>query len=90
MKRAALYLRVSTLDQHPESQRHDLEQLAEQRGLEIAGEYTDHGISGARARRPGLDRMMADATSHQPSPPSAVPVKAGPVLSTAARLNVWE
>jgi DNA invertase Pin-like site-specific DNA recombinase len=38
-----------------------LSSLAEQRGLEIAGEYTDHGISGARARRPGLDRMMADA-----------------------------
>lgn len=24
-------------------------------------EYTDHGVSGARARRPGLDQLMADA-----------------------------
>ncbi|MDE3075552.1 MAG: recombinase family protein [Chloroflexota bacterium] len=61
MKRAVLYLRVSTLDQHPENQRHDLEQLAAQRGLEITHVYTDHGISGARARRPGLDELMRDA-----------------------------
>ena len=35
MKRAALYLRVSTLDQHPETQLHDLRGLAAQRGYEI-------------------------------------------------------
>jgi DNA invertase Pin-like site-specific DNA recombinase len=60
MKRAALYLRVSTVDQHPETQLFDLRQLAAQRGLEIAHEYTDR-ISGVKARRPGLDAMMADA-----------------------------
>ena len=60
MKRAALYLRVSTLDQHPETQLLDLRQMAAQRGLEIVTEYTDR-ISGAKARRPGLDQMMADA-----------------------------
>lgn len=64
MKRAALYMRVSTIDQHPESQVHDLRQLAEQRGLKIVEEYVDHGISGTRARRPGLDRMMTDARRH--------------------------
>jgi DNA invertase Pin-like site-specific DNA recombinase len=60
MKRAALYMRVSTVDQHPESQLHDLRQMAAQRGYEIVQEYTDR-ISGAKARRPGLDQMMADA-----------------------------
>ena len=60
MKRAALYLRVSTVDQHPETQLHDLRQMAAQRSLEIVQEYTDR-ISGAKARRPGLDQMMADA-----------------------------
>ncbi len=60
-KTCALYLRVSTIDQHPETQLLDLRKLAEQRGLEIVQEYTDHGISGARTRRPALDRMMADA-----------------------------
>ena len=60
MKRAALYLRVSTLDQHPESQLHDLRGLAAQRGYEIVATYEDR-ISGAKAKRPGLDQMMADA-----------------------------
>ena len=57
---AALYLRVSTLDQHPETRWHDLRQMAAQRGLEIAGVYEDR-ITGARASRPGLDRLMSDA-----------------------------
>ena len=60
MKRAALYMRVSTVDQHPETQLHDLRQMAAQRGYEIIHEYTDR-ISGAKARRPGLHQMMADA-----------------------------
>ena len=59
MKRAALYMRVSTLDQHPETQLLDLRQMAAQRGYEIVEEYTDR-ISGAKARRSGLDQMMAD------------------------------
>ena len=59
MKRAALYMRVSTVDQHPETQLLDLRQMAGQRGYEIVHEYTDR-ISGAKARRPGLDQMMAD------------------------------
>jgi len=60
MKRAALYTRVSTLDQHPETQLLDLRQMAAQRGYEIVQEYVDR-ISGAKARRPGLDQMMTDA-----------------------------
>ena len=60
MKRAALYMRVSTLDQHPETQLLDLQQMAAQRGYEIVEQYTDR-ISGVKARRPGLDKMMADA-----------------------------
>jgi DNA invertase Pin-like site-specific DNA recombinase len=60
MKRAALYMRVSTLDQHPETQLHDLRQMAAQRDYEIINEYTDRA-SGVKARRPGLDQMLADA-----------------------------
>jgi DNA invertase Pin-like site-specific DNA recombinase len=60
MKAAALYLRVSTLDQHPETQLHDLRQMASQRGYRIVEEYTDR-ITGAKARRPGLDALMKDA-----------------------------
>jgi len=60
MKRAALYMRVSTVDQHPETQLHDLHLMAQQRGLEIVCEYVDK-ISGTKARRPGLDELMRDA-----------------------------
>jgi DNA invertase Pin-like site-specific DNA recombinase len=60
MTRAALYMRVSTLDQHPETQLLDLRQMATQRGLDIVHEYTDR-ISGTKAKRPGLDAMMSDA-----------------------------
>jgi len=60
VKRAALYMRVSTVDQHPETQLHDLRQMAVQRGFEIVQEFTDR-ISGVKAKRPGLDAMMTDA-----------------------------
>jgi DNA invertase Pin-like site-specific DNA recombinase len=60
VKRAALYLRVSSVDQHPETQVYDLRQMAAQRGYEIVREYTDK-ISGVKARRPGLDELMRDA-----------------------------
>ena len=59
--RAALYGRVSTFDQTTANQLLDLRQMARQRGLEIIEEYVDHGISGTRTRRPGLDQMMTDA-----------------------------
>jgi DNA invertase Pin-like site-specific DNA recombinase len=61
MKRAALYLRVSTLDQHPDTQGIELRQFAQQRGYEIFEEYTDHGVSGSKVRRPALDRLLKDA-----------------------------
>ena len=61
MKRAALYARVSTPDQHVETQLYDLRKLAAQRGFEVSREYCDRGVSGSKARRPGLDAMMADA-----------------------------
>ena len=64
MKRAALYLRVSTFEQHPETQLYDLRGLAAQRGFEIIQEYTDK-LSGAKSKRPGLDRLLADARHGQ-------------------------
>jgi len=61
MKKAAIYARVSTPDQHVETQLYDMRKLATQRGFEVSREYCDRGISGSKARRPGLDAMMADA-----------------------------
>jgi DNA invertase Pin-like site-specific DNA recombinase len=49
MKRAALYMRVSTLDQHPETQLYDPQKMAEQRGYQIVQEYN---VSRRHLRRP--------------------------------------
>ena len=61
MKKAAIYVRVSTPDQHVESQLYDLRELAAQRGFEVVHEYEDRGVCGKKARRAGLDALMADA-----------------------------
>ncbi|MGA2481554.1 MAG: recombinase family protein [Candidatus Acidiferrales bacterium] len=61
MKKVAIYARVSTPDQHLENQILDLRKLAEQKGMEVVREFCDRGISGSKAKRPGLDAMMADA-----------------------------
>ena len=61
MKKAAIYARVSTADQHLETQLYDLRKLAANRGFEVSREYCDREISGSKARRPALDSMMADA-----------------------------
>jgi DNA invertase Pin-like site-specific DNA recombinase len=63
-KRAAIYARVSTDSQTVENQIRELRQIAGRRGWAVAEIYTDAGISGAkgRAQRPGLDRMLKDAS----------------------------
>src|SRR5580658_4152202 len=61
--RAAVYARVSTSNhgQDPGLQLREFSDYAERRGWTVAGEYVDVGISGAKDRRPELDRLMADA-----------------------------
>ena len=60
--KAAIYARVSTTNgQDPEMQLRELREYCERRGWAMAREYVDTGISGAREKRPELDRMMADA-----------------------------
>lgn len=58
--RAALYARVSTADQHNAIQVRELTDYVQRRGWELAGIYQDQ-ISGAKASRPGLDKLMSDA-----------------------------
>jgi DNA invertase Pin-like site-specific DNA recombinase len=58
--RAAVYARVSTLDQEPENQLQELRRYVEARGWS-AVEYVDRGVSGAKDRRPALDQLVADA-----------------------------
>jgi DNA invertase Pin-like site-specific DNA recombinase len=63
ISRVAIYARVSTSNGHqdPEMQLRELREYAERRGWTIAGEYTDHGVSGSKESRPELNRLMADA-----------------------------
>ena len=59
--RVALYARVSThVGQNPEMQIAELRDYCARRGWEIAGEYVDAGVSGAKERRPQLDRLLID------------------------------
>jgi putative DNA-invertase from lambdoid prophage Rac len=62
--KAAIYARVSTNDQHNEIQIQERTEYAERRGWQLAGVYQDQ-ISGAKAQRPGLDKLMADARLHK-------------------------
>jgi DNA invertase Pin-like site-specific DNA recombinase len=65
LMRAALYARVSThAGQSPEMQLAELREYCARRGWEIEREYVDAG-SGARERRPELDRMLAACRRRQ-------------------------
>ena len=57
--RAAIYARVSTLDQEPENQLVQLRRYTEAREW-TAAEYVDKGVSGAKDSRPALDRLLRD------------------------------
>ncbi|PYT61741.1 MAG: resolvase [Acidobacteria bacterium] len=59
-KVAALYARVSTLDQNCEVQLEDLRRYAGKRFARYC-EYTDAGVSGTQRHRPQLDALMRDA-----------------------------
>jgi DNA invertase Pin-like site-specific DNA recombinase len=67
MKRAVLYLRVSTVDQTTANQEQELRQVAERAGWEVAHVYRDHGISGAKGRngRPQFDALCHDAAGRK-------------------------
>ncbi len=61
----ALYARVSTVGQDPEVQLVALRAHAAQRGWQVVQEFVDCGVSGAKERRPALDRLMKAAWAGQ-------------------------
>ena len=67
MRRAVLYLRVSTLDQTTANQERELREIAGRMGCEIVRVYKDHGISGTRGRdkRPAFDKLCRDAARRE-------------------------
>src|SRR6185436_1997052 len=67
LKRAALYMRVSTKGhgQTTETQALPLREYAGHRGFEVVEEYRDEGISGSKDSRPALDKLMRDARARR-------------------------
>lgn len=61
--RAAIYMRVSTIDrgQSVEMQLLELREYLARRGWTLAGEYVDAGFSGSKDSRPELNRLIANA-----------------------------
>jgi DNA invertase Pin-like site-specific DNA recombinase len=62
--KVAVYARVSTHDQTAENQLIELRRYVSARGW-TAVEYVDHGVSGAKDRRPALDQLVADVRRHR-------------------------
>src|SRR6516162_1632527 len=67
MRRAVLYLRVSTIDQTTANQERELREVAGRMGCEIVHVYKDHGISGAegREKRPAFNALIRDANQRK-------------------------
>ncbi|QIB35810.1 recombinase family protein [Ancylobacter pratisalsi] len=63
MRRAAIYVRVSTDEQTVANQERELRDVAARAGWDIVEVYADHGISGAKGRdkRPAFDKLCKDA-----------------------------
>jgi len=61
MKKAGIYLRVSTKDQSVDMQLNDLERYSKERGFKVFKIYKDNGVSGSLEQRPELSKLMDDA-----------------------------
>ncbi|MEL6366260.1 MAG: recombinase family protein [Pseudomonadota bacterium] len=67
MKRAAIYVRVSTNSQTTDNQEKALREMAAKAGWEVVEVYRDQGVSGAKGRdeRPALREMHKAATQRR-------------------------
>jgi putative DNA-invertase from lambdoid prophage Rac len=59
--KTAIYARVSTDDQNCEMQLTALREYVAARGWKLAGEHVDQGFSGAKTKRPALDKLLTAA-----------------------------
>jgi DNA invertase Pin-like site-specific DNA recombinase len=56
--KVAIYARTSSEGQTPANQIDALREVGRRLGWQIIEVFVDHGISGAKGRRPGLDRLL--------------------------------
>ena len=61
----ALYLRISTPDQRPDLQVHELRAYASRMKMTVVGEYLDVAVSGRKEGRPQLTVLMAEARARR-------------------------
>jgi DNA invertase Pin-like site-specific DNA recombinase len=59
-RQAAIYTRISTGEQSADLQTRELPEFCDRRGWHLADTYSDV-MTGAKDKRPALDRLMADA-----------------------------
>jgi DNA invertase Pin-like site-specific DNA recombinase len=80
MRKAALYLRVSTDGQTVDDQRLELVAAATRHGWRIVAEYVDLGISSAKDRhgRPGLSGLLKGVASSIQLRPGQSTISAAP------------
>jgi DNA invertase Pin-like site-specific DNA recombinase len=60
VKKAAIYVRVSTADQHAGMQEQELVEYIASRNWSLHKIYRDVGVSGVAEKRPGLDALLND------------------------------
>lgn len=67
LRKAAVYLRVSTTEQNTDNQLSELQRVAQKAGWDIVEVYRDHGISGAKGKdkRPAFKKLCEDATGRK-------------------------
>src|SRR5215472_7344696 len=88
MKRAVLYLRVSTTDQTTANQERELREVSSRMGCEIVRVYKDHGISGAKSRdgwnaeRPFQRKLCCDDTPERATGLCRISAHVRPSLAT--------
>lgn len=61
--RAAIYLRVSTIDQHPENQLPNVRRFCDARGYKVVAQYVDKA-SGKNTKRPELQQLLMDSVAY--------------------------
>ncbi|HWX27057.1 MAG TPA: recombinase family protein [Steroidobacteraceae bacterium] len=85
MKRAVLYLRVSTIEQTTANQERELREVASRMGCEIVHVYKDHGISGAKGRA----TRRSTACAGMPHTASSTSSWLGRWIGSAAVFRTW-
>lgn len=63
--KVSFYARVSTNSQEVDLQLLEIEELMKQKNYNLVDKYIEKGVSGAKTRRPELDRLIQDAKEHK-------------------------